>query len=804
MTFNPCTPMKKYIFLAIAFLAAACTREQIIPEEPEIQVENGPVSVRLIAGSPETRTELGYDNDDLKPYWSVGDALGVTKLPVSEEDCRNDYFPSTLGQASLTGAFEGKLYAGNNYYAYYPYTAQVGYPGNLESSFLVMGYQYVDYVFILPTIQYPSPTSFDKDADLLISKPFTVVETTTSNVDIVQEINLEFTRVNAIVKVVLDDHTGFLDGEDVYSITLGGEVQSSGWDYPDKAPQTRAEFEGPRYEPNGLTGAAIYEFDPGCEFGFFMDDYEEIKDYVTADYASEEDGGNGFYTIGDDEEAAYFIVFPVIVKNDWNGGLPITIETEHYHITRNVPLPEDGIALQPSRVTTLRIGLYGMDDPDHGYEMNITESERRIDFEKPLVNLLLSDSNYSGAYCGLNRYGFAFKDADISKIRWSNSNEDVACVYIDEAEVNGKYEGDADSQVGWIWVEGLQPGETTVTATYKGLSASFKVKVVNESPAIVFDDDNGIVKAICLREWDFNGDGVFTEFEASQVDALTNFGTGDGNTMVFAGNTNGITAFNELRFFTGLETLENAFINNSSLQSVQLPPTFTGSIAWAFYNCSSLTSVGTLPAGMTEIGYCAFSGCENLTDIVLPSTITAIGGSAFYNCSSLTSITLPNSLIGLGDSAFYGCSSLTSIAIPSSLGTIPGKAFMNCSSLESVSLPEGLGGINPYAFLGCGLHEIVFPSTLEFVSANCFGQNPFRSGEDTYHGVKFLGTTPPTVYNTDYTYYNYTTFTGWHWNSDTNDWTDYGIHIYVPQESLDEYSAIPALQNSGMNIFVGF
>lgn len=808
--------MKKYIYLAIAFLAAAaCTREQIIPEEPEIQVENGPVYVKLIAGTPETRTELGYDNGVLKPYWSVGDVLGVTKVPEFDGDNVNDPFPSTLGQASLTGAFEGKLYAGNKYFAYYPYTYRVGGPNGMpEGGFLYMGYDgygpYVDCVFNVPTIQYPSPNSFDKNADLLISKPFNVEENSSENVDIVQEINLEFTRVNAIVKVVLDDHTGFLDGEDVYSITLGGEAQSSGWIDVMKAPRSRAEFVGPQNEPNGLTGWADYELNPDYDLGFYMYQYGLFRDsewwnnsvegYVTAEYASEADGGEGFYTIGDENEAAYFVVFPVVVMNDWYGGLPITIETEHYRITRNIWLPEDGIALQPSRVTTLNIGLYSLDDPDHGHEMSITEIERKIDFEKPVVNLLLSDSNYSGAYFFLNSYGFAFTDADIDKIGWSNSNEDVVRVYFDDASVNDKYEGDADSQVGWIWVQGLQDGETTVTATYKGLSASFKVKVVSSSPEIQFDDDN--VKAICLREWDFNGDGVFTEFEASRVDALTNFNTGDGQSLIFVGNTI-ITRFNELSYFTGLETLVNAFQSCGNLESVRLPAYFKGDISWAFYGCENLVSVGELPEGMTEIGYCAFCGCEKLSEITLPSTITTFGDYAFYGCELLPSITLPESLKSIGDFAFSNCKSLQSVSIPGGVGSISQNAFMNCTSLTSVTLSEGLEGINDNAFYNCGMHEITLPSTLEWVSTNSFAMVPFLSGHNGYNGITFLGAMP-NIYRYDN---NYTEFTGRHWDSTLNggegDWS-YGIQINVPSAFMSDYSNHPAIQNGGQNIIVGF
>lgn len=790
--------MKKILYMAAVVLAAAaCSRESLVPEN--VTPSHGElIPVTLRAGIPETRTELGLVNNRLYPFWTSGDRIGVISAPDFAGDEVN-YPYTNVSDNPLVGIFEGQMHSDDSFFAYYPYTSLVGEQASNEFSYVYhyynSNYSCADIVFHVPAEQHPSPTSFDESADLLISKPFDIDDAKTTIQD------LEFTRVNAIVKVVLEDRTseGFLTGENVYSITLGGQTQIA-IDVPYKSPRspgTRLGYTGPGddddEEPDGLTGWADYELHTSYDLGFSIYESWDINGYVTATYSSVEDGGKGLYQIGADGEAAYFIVFPVVVSTNDGQGLPITVITDNYAIHRTVYLPED-VALQPSRVTTLKIGLYDMDDPDHGYEMSI--SEKTIAFEKPVVNLLLNDATYGGTYFNLDSYGFIFDYADIAAIQWSYSQEGIVSINFNDASVyTDKIDGDADSQISGLWVEGLQAGETTVTATLGNLTASFKVKVVSSSPEIQFDDDN--VKAICLREWDFNGDGVFTEFEASRVDALTNYATGNGETNVFWGKQ--IGSFSELQYFTGLTTLDYAF-SYSTLESVQLPQDFKGTTQYAFQYCANLESV-VLPEGMTEISSCAFWYCESLTDITLPSTIKYIGGLAFYDCSSLASINLPNSLIDLGDSAFEGCSSLQSIEIPSSLGTIPSDAFMNCSSLRSVTLNEGLGGINPGAFFGCALHEIAFPTTLEFVSTSCFGGNPFRSGEDTYHGITFYGTTPPEVHVDDD---NYTAFTGWHWNSDANDWSDYGIHIYVPNESLDAYAALPGLSNSGMNIFVGF
>ena len=100
------------------------------------------------------------------------------------------------------------------------------------------------------------------------------------------------------------------------------------------------------------------------------------------------------------------------------------------------------------------------------------------------------------------------------------------------------------------------------------------VGIVPPSPAIDFADD--AVKALCVENWDINGDGELSEVEASYV---TDLGT------VFKENTE-ITSFNELQYFTGL----------------------------------------------TEIGNNAFEGCTALLSVKFPSTLTRIGDSSFYGC----------------------------------------------------------------------------------------------------------------------------------------------------------------------------
>lgn len=102
----------------------------------------------------------------------------------------------------------------------------------------------------------------------------------------------------------------------------------------------------------------------------------------------------------------------------------------------------------------------------------------------------------------------------------------------------------------------------------------------SSSENIVFVDD--IVKALCVENWDADGDGELSFNEAAKVTEL-----GD----VFRGNAN-IISFDELSYFKKLHSIGNR----------------------AFEDCKNLNSV-TLPTGIQYIGDYAFYGCSNLKEV---------------------------------------------------------------------------------------------------------------------------------------------------------------------------------------------
>ncbi len=275
--------------------------------------------------------------------------------------------------------------------------------------------------------------------------------------------------------------------------------------------------------------------------------------------------------------------------------------------------------------------------------------------------------------------------------------------------------------------------------------------------------DNG-VKVRCVLNWDTDGDNQLSKAEAAAVTSLEG---------VFIG-CESIIAFDELKYFTGLTSIEDE----------------------AFEYCTSLTTI-TLPETITSIGNYAFVDCVRLKSITIPNSVTSIYDTAFNSCNSLKSVVLPDSFEvvatpynyddidssdGVGN-PFYYCRSLEAfygkpvsadnrcIIIDNNLISVA------MGGLTSYTIPEGVVSINSWA---CYLYDdsddgvdnniyttITIPSSVTYIG--------YRG---TYaKELNFMSPEPPTLFR--------------HTSGDyTSSWLDDKTEvIYIPDGALSAYLA---------------
>lgn len=260
-----------------------------------------------------------------------------------------------------------------------------------------------------------------------------------------------------------------------------------------------------------------------------------------------------------------------------------------------------------------------------------------------------------------------------------------------------------------------------------------------QDPSIIkFADTH--VKAICVENWDTNGDGELSYDEAAGV---TDLG------QVFYSNKD-ITSFDELRYFTGLTSISEKAFSWSSLKTVTIPHNVVDIGQQSFGGCMGLTSI-TIPKSVKTIGNIAFY-CNWLTSIVvedgntvydsrdncnaiihtatnelvqgcantiIPNSVTSIGTAAFWGCEKLESISIPSSVTTIGTGAFADCYSLTHISIPSSVTTIGVQAFQS-TGFSSIDIPSSVTSIGKSAFTNCHLTSVTIPSSITSIEQGTF------------------------------------------------------------------------------------
>ncbi|MBR5697300.1 MAG: leucine-rich repeat protein [Prevotella sp.] len=257
-------------------------------------------------------------------------------------------------------------------------------------------------------------------------------------------------------------------------------------------------------------------------------------------------------------------------------------------------------------------------------------------------------------------------------------------------------------------------------------------KEIKEPNRITFEDSN--VEAICVQNWDTDGNGYLDQVEAYMI---TDLGT------IFRGKTQ-ITKFNELQYFTNLTTISSqAFSGCTGLTTIAIPSNVTTFGDHAFSNCSSLaiitnlnnvntigasafygcTSLASVSIDVATVESNTFSGCSNLSQVTFGSKVANIKEGAFKNCTKLTTISIPGAVVSINSNCFEGCTALNTVTLHQGTKYLLPSAFKGCYNLQTINLPEGLLSIGESAFHTCqALKSIDIPSTVTNIEGNVFLQ----------------------------------------------------------------------------------
>ena len=279
---------------------------------------------------------------------------------------------------------------------------------------------------------------------------------------------------------------------------------------------------------------------------------------------------------------------------------------------------------------------------------------------------------------------------------------------------------------------------------------------------IQFADEN--VKKLCVGMWDTNGDLELSYDEAATV---TSLGT------TFTGNSE-IQIINELKHFTGLTVLDDAFSGCSNLWKVTIPVNVESMTFNNFKGCVSLKTI-TFEKGSKLKAFTgghdnnykilgAFLDCKSLTTIEIPASVESLGtafkGSSlrtitFEKGSKLKSITGGYQNKDNYSGALSDCKALTFIEIPASVETIEIAAFKGCSSLEMITFEKGskLESISGVRDLGAfdGAINLTTVDMSECTQVKRIDEYTFY-GNSNLRLFKIGTEIPPTC--KDYTFYN--------------------------------------------------
>lgn len=223
------------LFVAAGFFAlAACQREVLDPQtesKPEADLSNAS-TVEIIAGDAGTRTEItevsSGSGSDFALSWSQGDQVDLAEIiyeffPGGGE---NDPWPTVIYKSnSLSEAAETATFSVSLGTRYVPENAKYHYVGVYPTGHIYGATQYGNHArmsLFFPDSQSPTATTFDPQADLLVSE----IKNTSTRMN--GTVHMKFARVGTIVKMTLK---GLIPGAQITSGTFTTDPDDWASDY---------------------------------------------------------------------------------------------------------------------------------------------------------------------------------------------------------------------------------------------------------------------------------------------------------------------------------------------------------------------------------------------------------------------------------------------------------------------------------------------------------------------------------------------------------------------------------------------
>ena len=238
------------------------------------------------------------------------------------------------------------------------------------------------------------------------------------------------------------------------------------------------------------------------------------------------------------------------------------------------------------------------------------------------------------------------------------------------------------------------------------------------------------VERICVKWWDRDGDNQLSIDEATKVQTLSS---------AFTANPK-ITTFDELRFFTGVDTINiSAFDNCRNLRSVTLPLSLKTIDCYAFYNCISLKKM-VLPDHLEIIDKHAFTNCD-LEEVFIPASTTFISTSTFHGNLHLRKVVVSK------DNPVYDSRDNCNAIIETATNTL-------MSGSVTAFFPRSVDKMSDEPFSGFHRPSIVIPRQVKRIGQwafTCFidtiyCESPIPAAFNSDHGANRLFVNKPVIY----------------------------------------------------------